>query len=86
MEQKSWFLGMLLCTSGAIVLGNMLADKGVTVTRWGQGVISTGKKEKQNKEISERDKILNVNFFGVQFWNTKIPSKWISCKASTALL
>ena len=36
---------MLLCTSDAIVLGNMLADKGVTVTRWGQGVISTGKKK-----------------------------------------
>ena len=57
---------MLLCTSGANTLGNMLTDKGVTATSQGQGVISTGKTEqraKQTKDQLERDKIFNAASF-----------------------
>lgn len=68
MEERSWFLGMLLYNSGANVLGNMLADKGVARRSQGRGVISTGKTEqqqraKQNKERLERDKIFNAASF-----------------------
>ena len=65
MEEMSRFLGMLLYNSGANVLGNMLANKGVARTSHGRGVISTGKTEqqqraKQNKERLERGKIFNA--------------------------
>ena len=68
MEEMSRFLGMLLYNSGANVLGNMLANKGVERTSHGRGVISTGKTEqqqraKQNKERLERGKIFNAASF-----------------------
>ena len=35
-EEKVWFLGILLLTVGAGLLGNMLIDKGVTLASEGE--------------------------------------------------
>ena len=41
-EKRSVFISMLLCTSGASSLGNMLTGKGRGVVRAGEGTITSG--------------------------------------------
>ena len=47
-EQKAEFLGMLLGTLGANLLGNMLAQKGRIVTRWGRALNRAGYENKED--------------------------------------
>ena len=41
-EPKGGFLGMLLCTLGASLLGNILAGKGAIVKRQGRVIVRAG--------------------------------------------
>ena len=54
-EQKGGFLGMLLGTLGAILLGNMLAGKGVvragSGNKKGKGILRSGFGNKKGKGI-----------------------------------
>ena len=47
-EQKVEFLGMLLGTLGASLLGNMLAVKGRIATRWGRALNREGYDNKED--------------------------------------
>ena len=46
-EQKGWFYSMLLGTSGASLLGNILADR--RINRTGEGVLRTGYGSRSSK-------------------------------------
>ena len=63
---------MWLGTSGASLLGNMLA---------GKGIVRAGSGNKKGKEIvragyGKKNGILNATSSFDKFWNTKVLSKW----------
>ena len=70
-EQKGGFLSMLLDTSGASLLGNILARK---------GIVKAGSGNKKGKEfqelVLEKNRIFNAASSFNKFWNTKVLSKW----------
>ena len=55
-EQKGGFLSMLLGTLGAILLGNILAGRGIN--RAGEGIVSAGydRRSFKNKKLTSFDK------------------------------
>ena len=71
-EQKGGFLGMLLCTLGASLLGNMLTRKGMLRAGYGnkegKAMLKAGYGSLIKKKI---DPTRSFN----KLWNTKILSK-----------
>ena len=72
-EQKGGFLGTLLGTLGANLLGNLLPESGMLSAEFGnkegKGTLRSGFRSSKKKKIN------STRFFN-KLWNTELLSEW----------